>query len=86
MYAFEYHRPSSLAEAATLLAGRSDEAKLLAGGMTYIPTLKQRLAQPSRSDRPRPASPSSRASGRTADGLAIGAMTTPRRGRGIRRR
>jgi aerobic carbon-monoxide dehydrogenase medium subunit len=46
MYAFEYHRPGSLAEAASLLQSKS-EAKLLAGGMTYIPTLKQRLAQPS---------------------------------------
>jgi carbon-monoxide dehydrogenase medium subunit len=46
MYAFEYHRPSSLAEVASLLQAKP-EAKLLAGGMTYIPTLKQRLAQPS---------------------------------------
>ena len=46
MYDFEYHRPSSLGEAASLLAGTED-AKLLAGGQTYIPTLKQRLARPS---------------------------------------
>jgi aerobic carbon-monoxide dehydrogenase medium subunit len=46
MYAFEYHRPSSLAEVASLLRSRS-EAKLLAGGHTLLPTLKQRLAQPS---------------------------------------
>ncbi|MDF1585015.1 FAD binding domain-containing protein [Marinimicrococcus flavescens] len=46
MYSFEYHRPGSVAEAAQLLTGNED-AKLLAGGMTYIPTLKQRLAQPS---------------------------------------
>lgn len=45
MYDFEYHRPSSLAEAARLLSG-SEDAKLLAGGQTYIPTLKQRLAKP----------------------------------------
>ncbi|MCS6780334.1 MAG: xanthine dehydrogenase family protein subunit M [Geminicoccaceae bacterium] len=45
MYAFDYHRPASLAEAAQLLAGNPD-AKLLAGGQTYIPTLKQRLAKP----------------------------------------
>ena len=43
MYAFEYHRPQSLADAAKLLAGAS-EAKLLAGGHTLIPTMKQRLA------------------------------------------
>jgi aerobic carbon-monoxide dehydrogenase medium subunit len=45
MYAFEYHRPSSISEAASLLQADA-EGKLLAGGMTYIPTLKQRLAQP----------------------------------------
>jgi carbon-monoxide dehydrogenase medium subunit len=46
MYAFEYHRPTSVADAVSLLQGASD-AKLLAGGHTLIPTLKQRLAQPS---------------------------------------
>lgn len=46
MYNFNYHRPSSLDEAASLLAGNGD-AKLVAGGHTFIPTLKQRLAQPS---------------------------------------
>jgi carbon-monoxide dehydrogenase medium subunit len=46
MYAFEYHRPSTVAEAASLLGGASD-GKLLAGGHTLLPTLKQRLAQPS---------------------------------------
>ena len=46
MYDFNYHRPKSLADAAKLLGG-SEEAKLVAGGMTLIPTLKQRLAQPS---------------------------------------
>jgi carbon-monoxide dehydrogenase medium subunit len=45
MYEFEYHKPSSLAEAASLL-GADAEAKLLAGGQTYLPTLKQRLARP----------------------------------------
>jgi aerobic carbon-monoxide dehydrogenase medium subunit len=46
MYAFEYHRPTTVADAVSLLQGAS-EAKLLAGGHTLIPTLKQRLAQPS---------------------------------------
>ncbi len=46
MYAFDYHRPQSLDEAARLLRERP-EAKLLAGGHTLLPTLKQRLAQPS---------------------------------------
>jgi aerobic carbon-monoxide dehydrogenase medium subunit len=46
MYDFTYHRPASLAEAARLLAD-NEEAKLLAGGQTLIPVLKQRLARPS---------------------------------------
>jgi carbon-monoxide dehydrogenase medium subunit len=46
MYSFEYHRPTTLAEAAEMASGNED-AKILAGGQTLIPTLKQRLAQPS---------------------------------------
>src|SRR5271165_6447876 len=45
MYAFDYHRPDSVAAAASLL-GASTEAKLLAGGQTLIPTMKLRLASP----------------------------------------
>jgi len=45
MYNFEYQRPQSVADAAKAVAGK-DDAKLLAGGMTLIPTLKQRLAKP----------------------------------------
>jgi carbon-monoxide dehydrogenase medium subunit len=45
MYAFEYQKPTSLADAAARAAG--EDAKILAGGMTLIPTLKQRLARPS---------------------------------------
>src|SRR5580658_10488435 len=45
MYEFDYHKPASLADAAKLLG--NDEAKLVAGGMTLVPTLKQRLAKPS---------------------------------------
>jgi carbon-monoxide dehydrogenase medium subunit len=45
MYAFQYHRPQSVAEAAKLLAS-DKEAKLLAGGHTLVPTMKQRLASP----------------------------------------
>lgn len=45
MYAFTYHRPSSARQAAGLLA-RKEEAKLLAGGHTLLPTMKQRLAAP----------------------------------------
>jgi carbon-monoxide dehydrogenase medium subunit len=46
MHDFNYHRPKSVAEAAKL-AKANDDAKLVAGGMTLVPTLKQRLAQPS---------------------------------------
>ena len=46
MYDFNYHRPASLDAAAKLLTG-NDDAQLLAGGMTLLPTLKQRLAKPS---------------------------------------
>ncbi len=46
MYNFAYHRPSSLADAKAALAS-ADDGRLLAGGQTLIPTLKQRLAQPS---------------------------------------
>lgn len=46
MYAFEYHKPANLDAAAKALAD-ADDPKLMAGGMTLIPTLKQRLAMPS---------------------------------------
>jgi carbon-monoxide dehydrogenase medium subunit len=45
MYDFTYHRPNSLAEAAKALSGA--DAKIIAGGMTLVPTMKQRLANPS---------------------------------------
>jgi carbon-monoxide dehydrogenase medium subunit len=44
MYAFEYHRPQSLSGALADLA--NPDAKALAGGMTLLPTMKQRLASP----------------------------------------
>jgi len=46
MYQFNYFRPKSLDEARKLFQTNGD-AKFLAGGQTLIPTLKQRLAQPS---------------------------------------
>jgi carbon-monoxide dehydrogenase medium subunit len=42
---FEYFAPSSLKDAVRLLAARPD-AKVLAGGMSLIPTMKHRLASP----------------------------------------
>ncbi len=44
MYDFTYHRPTSLDAAARLTAEIAD-AKVLAGGMSLLPTMKQRLAQ-----------------------------------------
>ena len=46
MYAFNYHRPRTVAEAGDLLRANA-EAKFLAGGMTLLPTMKLRLARPS---------------------------------------
>lgn len=45
MYAFTYHRPETIRQAAGLLS-RKDDAKVLAGGQTLLPTMKQRLASP----------------------------------------
>lgn len=46
MYQFTYHRVDS-ARKATNLAEKNEDAKFLAGGMTMLPTMKQRLAAPS---------------------------------------
>lgn len=45
MYALSYVKAKSVKEAADVLS-KNPEAKLLAGGMTMLPTLKQRLARP----------------------------------------
>ncbi len=46
MYPFSYHKAASVRGAAGLIA-KSGDGKLLAGGMTLLPTMKQRLASPS---------------------------------------
>lgn len=46
MYEFNYHAPRTVDEARNILNGNED-AKLLAGGMTLLPTMKLRLARPS---------------------------------------
>src|SRR5690242_9549274 len=46
MYDFTFHRPTTVRQAAGLLA-RNPEAKLLAGGHSILPVMKQRLARPS---------------------------------------
>jgi carbon-monoxide dehydrogenase medium subunit len=44
--AFDYHSASSVNEAIALMQQYGDDAKLLAGGHSLIPTMKLRLAQP----------------------------------------
>lgn len=46
MYEFNYHCPRTVDEARRILDG-NEEARLLAGGMTLLPTMKLRLARPS---------------------------------------
>ncbi|HEU6441011.1 MAG TPA: xanthine dehydrogenase family protein subunit M [Microvirga sp.] len=73
MYAFDYHRPTSVKEAANL-AGQSEEAKFLAGGHTLLPTMKLRLAGPaSLIDLGQIAE--LRGIQRSGDAITIGAMT-----------
>jgi 4-hydroxybenzoyl-CoA reductase subunit beta len=44
---FEYHRPSTVAEAVTLLAEHSDDAMPIAGGTDLVPNMKHKLFTPS---------------------------------------
>ena len=44
--AFDYMRPTSLAEATRLLASHADDAKILAGGHSLVPMMKLRLTAP----------------------------------------
>ncbi len=46
MYNFEFEKPSTIADAVAALG--AEEAQPLSGGQTLIPTLKQRLAMPSK--------------------------------------
>jgi carbon-monoxide dehydrogenase medium subunit len=74
MYEFNYHKPASLDAAASAL-GAGEDAMLLAGGHTLIPTLKQRLARPS--DLIDLAGIAELAGiARKGDAIVIGAMTT----------
>jgi carbon-monoxide dehydrogenase medium subunit len=43
---FEYHAPTSIADATALLARLGDDAKILSGGQSLIPLMKLRLAAP----------------------------------------
>ena len=43
---FEYHQPGTLSEAVALLSKLGDDARVIAGGHSLIPTMKLRLAMP----------------------------------------
>lgn len=43
---FEYHQPGSVPEAVALLSKLGDDARVIAGGHSLIPTMKLRLAMP----------------------------------------
>jgi len=73
MYEFNYHQPTSIEDVARLL-GADEEAKIVAGGMTLVPTLKFRLAKPSDLI-DLAAIPSLRGITDAGDSLVIGAMT-----------
>ena len=45
MYEFTYHRPTTIEKAAALIGDGAD-TKILSGGQTLLPTMKQRLASP----------------------------------------
>lgn len=74
MYAFEYHRPTSVGQAASL-ATEFEDIKFLAGGHTLLPTMKLRLAGPTNLiDLGRIAE--LRGIERSGQAITIGAMTT----------
>src|SRR5580765_1712623 len=72
MYEFDYSRPTSIDDAARGLG--DDDAKLVAGGMTLIPTLKLRLAKPSQLI-DLSAIPALKGITEEGDAVVIGAMT-----------
>ncbi|HKS89128.1 MAG TPA: xanthine dehydrogenase family protein subunit M [Stellaceae bacterium] len=72
MYEFDYHRATSLDDAAGRLG--DEEAKLVAGGMTLIPTLKLRLAKPTQLI-DLAAIPQLKGISEEGDAVVIGAMT-----------
>jgi carbon-monoxide dehydrogenase medium subunit len=74
VYNFNYHRPESVADAIAVLKSNS-EAKALSGGMTFLPTMKMRLAQPS-DVVDLGAIAELHGISQDKDGLTIGAMTT----------
>ncbi|MEM1378371.1 MAG: FAD binding domain-containing protein, partial [Pseudomonadota bacterium] len=45
MYETKYHKPNSMSDAVSALSG-AGEGKVLSGGQTLLPTMKQHLAAP----------------------------------------
>ncbi|HEU0060791.1 MAG TPA: FAD binding domain-containing protein, partial [Hyphomicrobiaceae bacterium] len=72
---FSYHRPTSVAEAAGLIAQHADTARILAGGQSLIPMMKLRLAAPEHLI-DMAAVAELKGIERKGDSLLIGAMTT----------
>jgi carbon-monoxide dehydrogenase medium subunit len=75
---FEYHAPTSLEEALSLLAGLGDEAKPLAGGQSLVPAMNFRLARPAVLVDLNRIAELAFVEGGDDGGLAIGAMTRQR--------
>lgn len=73
--AFNYHCPSTVADAVRLLSSLGDEARPLAGGHSLIPMMKLRMATPEHLIDLHGIA-SLRGIRREADRLVIGAMTT----------
>ena len=72
---FQYHRPSSVADAVKLLASLGEEARPLAGGHSLIPMMKLRMATPEHLVDLHAIS-SLKGVCRDGNAIAIGAMTT----------
>ena len=72
MYATHYVKAADVADATAKLAA-ADDGKLLAGGQTLLPTLKQRLANPDKLIDLAGCSLSS--INKSSDAIKIGAMT-----------
>lgn len=71
MHSFEYAAPASVADA---VAALNEDAKILAGGQTLLPTMKQRLASPATLIDLRKI-PGMAGVSREGDNIVIGAMT-----------
>jgi carbon-monoxide dehydrogenase medium subunit len=74
MHNFAYHRPNSVADAVKSLGSAAD-GKLIAGGQSLLPTLRQRLAEPS-DVVDLAAVADLKGIKEDGDGVTIGAMTT----------